>query len=127
LTGGKLAVGATSGDGEGTTALPASSRIPCTSYPRHGSSGGSSPAVMAEWRCGMPAWRLVRAMARAKKERMSSSRWRWSWCAREGEECEGGKGLPAGAATASSSVGRKMADSASYLADSSLKWLSEVG
>jgi hypothetical protein len=40
---------------------------------------------------------------------------------------EDGKGLLEGAVMASSPAGRKMADSTSYLADSSLKWLREVG
>jgi hypothetical protein len=66
-------------------------------------------------------------MARAKEARMSSSGWRRTWCARGGEECKDGKGLSVGVATASSPAERKMADSGSYLADSSLKWLSEVG
>jgi hypothetical protein len=70
--------------------------------------------------------RPVQAMARAMERRTSSSERRRSWCARGGEECDGGKGLPTRAAMAGSPTGRKMADSAAYLAEVSLKWLSEV-
>jgi hypothetical protein len=63
---------------------------------------------------------------RATERRMSSSEWRRPWCARGGEECEGGKGSLAGAVTAGSPAGREMADSASYLAEVSLRWLSEA-
>jgi hypothetical protein len=59
--------------------------------------------------------RPVRAMARAMERCMSYSERRRPWCARGGEECEGRKGLPEGAVTV-----------ASYLAEVSLKWLSEV-
>jgi hypothetical protein len=70
--------------------------------------------------------RLVWATTRAIERCMSTSERRWPWCARGGEECEGGKGLPALATTVGSLAGREMADSASYLAKVSLKWLSEV-
>jgi hypothetical protein len=83
--------------------------------------------MMVEWQRDMPAWRPVRATTRAKEAHMSSSGWRRTWCARGGEECEDRKGLLEGAVMASSPAGRKMADSTSYLADSSLKWLREVG
>jgi hypothetical protein len=81
---------------------------------------------MAEAMVWLVGARPVQATARATERRMSTSERRRPWYARGGEECEGGKGLPAGAATAGSLARREMADSASYLAKVSLKCLSEV-
>jgi hypothetical protein len=50
LTGGFLAAGEVSGDGEGTIVLPAPRRTQRTNSEQHGSSEGGSPAEMAAWR-----------------------------------------------------------------------------
>jgi hypothetical protein len=81
---------------------------------------------MAEVVAQLIGARPMQAMIRATERRTSSSERRRSWCARGGEECDGRKGFPTGAAMAGSPAGREMADSDAYLAEVSLKWLSEV-
>jgi hypothetical protein len=44
--------------------------------------------MMVEWQRDMPAWRPVRATARAKEAHMSSSGWRRTWFTRGGEEAK---------------------------------------